>query len=232
MKPNRKITTMKNLNTLLLALVCCTASTINLSAQPGASSPTEKTRRFLVRYIASFDTAQSDYVRGKIIKGTEMVAGTAKTDWISQYHAAYCNAITASRQSDTTVALTYLEKAKEYLRSADSLKKNESEIVLLSGMIKYIHSEMDTGLVKELSPQVVKDYEQAKKLNPENPRVYLMMGERLFKIPEQAGGGKKKAREMAMLALKKLEKDSHEDPAWPTWGKSRAETLLAKCDAK
>lgn len=222
---------MNKTYSLSLALVCIIIFSGNLSAQPGAS-PTDKTRRFLIRYIASFDTAQSDYVRGKIIKGTEMVAGTAKTDWISQYHAAYCNAITASRQSDTTSALPYLEKAKDYHRSADSLKKNESENVLLTGMIKHIHSELDTTLREKLGAEVVKDYEKAKKLNPENPRVYLLMGERLLKLPEQAGGGKKKAKEMALTALKKFEKDTHEDPAWPTWGKSRAEALLAKCDAK
>jgi len=222
---------MNKLYSTSLVFACIVIFSSNLSAQPGASA-TEKTRRFLVRYIASFDTAQSDYVRGKIIKGTEMVAGTAKADWISQYHAAYCNAVTASRQADRTSALPYLEKAKDYLRLADSLNKNESEIVLLSGMINHIHSEMDTALRKEMGAQVVKDYEQAKKLNPENPRVYLLMGERLLKLPEQAGGGKKKAKEMAMLALKKFEKDSHEDPAWPTWGKSRAEALLAKCNAK
>ena len=223
---------MKKLQAILFFLVITAVFTCDVNAQPGTVSSTEKTRRFLVRYIASFDTAQSDYVRGKIIKGTEMVAGTAKTDWISQYHASYCNAITASRQADTTAALPFLGKAKDYLRAADSLKKNESEIVLLSGMIKYIHSEMDTALRKELGPQVVKDYEQAKKLNPENPRVYLLMGERLLQLPEQAGGGKKKAKELALLALQKFAKDTHEDTAWPTWGRSRAEALLAKCEAK
>ncbi|MBK7683689.1 MAG: hypothetical protein IPJ26_15020 [Bacteroidetes bacterium] len=69
-------------------------------------------------------------------------------------------------------------------------------------------------------------------MNAENPRVYLVIGESYMYMPEEAGGGMKVAKANLEIALKKFENDKHDDPAWPIWGKDRAQKLLAEIDSK
>ncbi|MBL0095050.1 MAG: hypothetical protein IPP46_00200 [Bacteroidetes bacterium] len=59
------------------------------------------------------------------------------------------------------------------------------------------------------------------------PRVWLVLGESFTYMPEEAGGGKKKAKEYLTTAIAKYANDKHDDPAWPSWGLDRAKQLLA-----
>jgi len=205
-----------------LLLLC--ASQVN--AQPGKTQPTEKTRRFLLKYMANIDSAQGDSKDG-ILKGIEMVANASNTDWISQYHAAFYNAVIGVNKKDTAMANKMLNTAEAFIKRADSLKKDESEIVLLQAMINGMRIRVNPALGEKLGFAVMNEYENAKKLNAENPRVWLVLGESFTYMPEEAGGGKKKAKEYLNTAIAIYANDKHEDPAWPSWGLDRAKQLLA-----
>lgn len=207
------------------------AQTIDQQQQtkPGVKyQPKEKTRRFLLRYIAAVDTMEGDREKMQIVKGFESVADATNDDWISQYHAAFYNAVLGAEMTDSVTGNIMLKKAEAYAAKATALVKEESEVVLLQAMIKGIRIGKNPQLGASLGPEVMKGYEEAKKLNPENPRVYLVLGESYLYMPEAAGGGKKKAKEYFELALKKYANDKHEDAAWPVWGKDRAASLLKK----
>ncbi|MBL7925248.1 MAG: hypothetical protein JNL88_13690 [Bacteroidia bacterium] len=219
---------MKNLlQTLLYASVLLFCST-RLYAQPGQMTQSEKTRRFLLRYVTYMDTTKVEESRDNVLRGIEMVANNAKGDWLSQYHAAFWNAVLGVDKADTALANKMLNKAGDYLVVAETVQKNESEIVLLKAMVKGMRIKVNPALGEKLGPEVMKEYEAARKLNPENPRVWLVLGESFSYMPEEAGGGKKKAIEYLETSLKKFGNDTHEDPAWPKWGKDRAEKLLAE----
>lgn len=228
---------MKNLITSLFitcTLFICTdqvqAQTTKTSKPVSQQTPTEKTRRFLLRYVAFADTASSEEGRDKIIKGIEMVANTAMDDWFSQYYAAFYNAISASRKTDTAQARIQLDRAETYIKLAEKLNPKESEIILVRGMIKGIRIGKNPALGEKLGPDCMNDYNEALKLNAENPRAYLVLGESYTYMPEEAGGGKKKAKEMLKLADKKYANDKHDDPAWPKWGQDRVKMLLAELE--
>ncbi len=218
----------KIIQTLLLTGLLLSGSS-HVYAQRGKEQPIEKTRKFLLRYISFIDTASSD-AKENILKGIETVAEASKTDWISQYHAAFYNATIGVNKTDTVSAVKMLDKAGLYIQQAASLKKDESEIVLLSAMVKGMRIKINPGLGALLGPEVMKEYEKAKKLNEENPRTWLVLGESFMYMPEEAGGGKKKAKEYLKTALSKYANDTHEDPAWPSWGKDRAQMLLSQLE--
>ncbi|MBK7966719.1 MAG: hypothetical protein IPK10_16605 [Bacteroidetes bacterium] len=185
-----------------------------------------------MRYISFMDSASTPESKATLLKGIETVATSSKSDWISQYHAAFQNAVLSSEKKDTSEARKMLNKAEEYIKTANSIQPNESEIVLLRAMINGMRIGMNPTLGATLGPDVMKGYAEAKKLNAENPRVYLVLGESYMHMPEEAGGGLKVAKANLEIALKKFENDKHEDPAWPTWGKDRALKLLAEIDSK
>ncbi len=231
---------MKNIlkSIFLIGILICSAP--GVQAQTVGSKPMaagepqspEKTRRFLIRYINMMDTADTWAEKEKVLKGIEMVANRTTTDWISQYHAAFFNAVLAMEATDTAKANIMLGSAEMYIGKAVALKKDESEIILLRGMINGMKIGKHPELGAKLGPLAMNDYEQAMKLNPENPRVYLVYGESYMHMPEQAGGGNKPAMQQLEIAMKKYESDKHDDEAWPRWGKDRTKKLIDELKAQ
>jgi hypothetical protein len=68
----------------------------------------------------------------------------------------------------------------------------------------------------------------AKKIDPNNPRVYLLEGQGLFGTPPQFGGGKDKAKVVFEKSLALFEVQKPETTIHPKWGKSTAEAMLAR----
>lgn len=189
--------------------------------------PKEKTRRFLLRYLTFIDTVQTDRQKVNIVTGFETVANSTTDDWISQYHAAYFNATIGLVIADTLLGREMLRKAGGYAGKAAALKKDESEIVLLQAMLSGLKIGQDSAAVNAPDPKRLAGYERARKLNPENPRVYVLLGEYYMGLADDSGKNKKKAKELLELSLTKFESDQHEDKAWPRWGKEKAVRLLA-----
>ncbi len=204
---------------------------IQVHAQAGMPQPVEKTRRFLVRYMEIMDTT-AEAQKGNILKGIEMVAKASMQDWISQYQASFYNATLGVNHSDSVISNQMLNQADNYIKTAESLKKDESEIVLLSAMIKGMRIKRDPSLGAKLGPEVMREYARAKKLNENNPRPWLVLGESYMYMTEEMGGGTKKAKEYLQTALTKFATDKHEDPAWPRWGEERTRALLKELEKK
>lgn len=208
-----------------------------LCAQPETTSaqqnPTEKTRRFLVRYMNYMDTTSTDDSKEKILKGIEMVANTAKSDWISQYQAAYYNILMAeSHRQDSSTAVVFLSEAENYIKSGLSIAPDEGELKTLDVFLKMTKAGIPGPPTKKTIAECIKDLNAIGKANPTNPRTVILSGECQLLLPEKEGRDKKKATELLETGLKKLETDNHEDPAWPRWGKERAEGLLKTARTK
>jgi hypothetical protein len=70
--------------------------------------------------------------------------------------------------------------------------------------------------------------ETAKKLNPANPRVYLLEGQDKFYTPEQFGGSKTEAKKLFEETIVKVDAFKPESSIHPHWGKSVAQYFLAQ----
>jgi len=64
--------------------------------------------------------------------------------------------------------------------------------------------------------------EWAKKLNPNNPRVYYLQGISIFGTPEQFGGGKAAAKPLFEEAVRKFDVFRPESALSPNWGRQDA----------
>lgn len=222
----------KSIYSIITVLLLVIGTYQNALSQTNGNVPTEKTRRFLLRYVSFMDTASTPESKATLLKGIETVANSSKSDWISQYHAAFQNAMLGIDKKDTAEANRMLNKAEVYIKTAKSIADKESEIILLQAMINGMRIGINPSLGATLGTEVMKGYAEAKKLNPENPRAYLVLGETYMNMPEEMGGGMKVAKANLEIALKKYENDKHDDPAWPTWGKDRVIKLLAEIESK
>ena len=73
-----------------------------------------------------------------------------------------------------------------------------------------------------------KHWKPQKKLNVENPRVYLLEGQDKFYTPEQFGGSKEKAKELFNEALKKYDAFKPASDIDPNWGKTTVNYFLSQ----
>lgn len=73
------------------------------------------------------------------------------------------------------------------------------------------------------------DLEKAKKINPNNPRIYLLQGIPIFHKPKLFGGGKSKALPYFQKAQDLFAKQDATNLEHPYWGAQENADYLAQC---
>lgn len=164
---------------------------------------------------------------GEISNTFERIAEAEKTQWLPYYYAGYCQVMAAFMQQDKSKVDELADKAASNAARADSLNKNNDEIACLRSMIASSRIAVDPQTRgQQYGPEAGSLLEQAKQLNAENPRVYLLQGQALFYTPEAFGGSKTKARETLEVAIQKYTAFKPASDIAPRWGAEYAKQLL------
>lgn len=187
--------------------------------------------------VAAIDTIRNADELKDLSAAFERIAEAEKTQWLPYYYAALAqvnagNVIFVGNQGNTA-ALQKLdaiaEKAEALLSKAEALNKDNSEIYAVKKMTASLRMMVDpTNRYMQYGPQAQQALEVAKKLNPENPRVYLLEGQDKFFTPEQYGGSKAEAKRLFEEALKKYESFKPATALDPNWGRGTAQYFLSQ----
>ena len=128
---------------------------------------------------------------------------------------------------------TYCDKAEGFLKKADSLSPNNSEIYTLKAQIASARisvSPMTRG--QKYGTMAGEIREQAKKMDPTNPRPYFLEGTGFYYTPPMFGGGKDKAKPSFERALTLFDTFKPASSIAPHWGRKGTERFLKLCDEK
>lgn len=165
----------------------------------------------------------------------ERIGDAEKDKWLPYYYASLCMTIGGYNIANTVdankAALVdpFADKAEQMLNKAMELSKNNSELFVLKKMINTLRMSADPmSRYMQYAGPSAEALATAKKLNPDNPRVYLLEGQDKFFTPEQFGGSKAEAKKLFELALQKYESFKPADELSPRWGKEMAEQLLSQ----
>lgn len=223
--------TMQQLRILtLICVITCSVqhSAISQVANP-AKPPTqlEKSRRFLMRYITFFDTIPDTEAKLSIVKGIAMVANADANDWIAQYQASYHHLTIAESCTDTVNRNYQLDRSRFYLEAAEKANADPAELIALKSLSTQLTGKLLNRNIDSLIAANLKVIELMHKKGKRSPRSELMLAEGLLSLQEGKGRDEKRAKEILLLTLPLFDQESHEDPAWPAWGKKRCEALLA-----
>jgi hypothetical protein len=210
----------------LFILTAFVASCINVNAQnPKYISAMEKN-------IAILDTTRDAGKLQNLANSFERIAGAEKSEWLPNYYTAYCYAnMTYSVKGD--MIDTYCDKADMFIKKADSISPNNSEIYTLKAQIASARigvNPMSRG--QKFGMLSAELREKAKDLDKTNPRPFYLEGTSLFYTPPMFGGGKDKAKPAFEKALLLYETFKPASSISPNWGKRSAEYFLKKCDEK
>jgi hypothetical protein len=120
-------------------------------------------------------------------------------------------------------------KAEELLNKAEALSKDNSEIYVVKKLIATLMLVGDPmNRYMTYGPAAAEALATAKKLNPENPRVYLQEAADKINTPEQYGGNKEEGKKLLEEAVKKFEAFKPESSIHPTWGQRQVQYYLSQ----
>jgi hypothetical protein len=148
-----------------------------------------------------------------------------KTEWLPYYYAALAVANYGWMLHSDQDANA--DKGNAILDKAEALSKGNSEIYIVRAM--FAQQQMMVAPYarwQTFGMQASEALETAKKLNPNNPRVYYMIGMSVFGAPEPFGGGKANAKPIFEEAVKKFDAFKPESSLSPNWGRQQAVAML------
>jgi hypothetical protein len=186
--------------------------------------------------VAALDTTRTSENSQVLSAAFERIADAEKVKWLPYYYAALTQ-VNAGYFMNTDVmaggmAATFdpiADKAESLLNKAEALSENNSEIYVVKKMIASLRMIADPmSRYMQYAPIAQEALATAKKLNPENPRVYLLEAQDKFYTPEQYGGSKSDALELFQTSLKKYDSFQPASSIDPHWGKATAAYFLGQ----
>ena len=154
----------------------------------------------------------------------------AETDkWHPLYYAAlsYINMSLVSK--DNSLKDGYLDKAQTFIDKALLIYPEESELFVLSALLNEARISIDpAGRGMSYSQKANGFLEEAKKFNPDNPRIYYLQGMNVLHTPAAYGGGAENACKLFKLAMEKYLTDRPDNVLSPTWGGERNQKLYTE----
>lgn len=196
-----------------------------------AQAQSEQYQEAMKQQVGLLDSASSFTQAGMQQLGNtfERIAEAEKTQWLPYYYAAYCRVNEAFFTQDKGKVDEVADKASVNIEKAAALKGKDSEISCILSMIASSRigvDPMNRGM--KFGMESGQHLEDAKKANPENPRVPMLEGQALLYTPEAFGGSKTKAKEKFEESLKKFAAEKPADKLTPHWGEAYVKALMVE----
>lgn len=196
----------------------------------------EKFVKAMESKITEYDSTSTVEGLTSLANAFERIAEAEKTQWLAYYYAALCNTsagliegsggdMMASKAEKTD---PYADKAEKLLSKAEEMKKDNSEIFVVKKMIATLRMLGDPmNRYMTYGPEATAMLEEAKKLDANNPRIYLLEAQDKYFTPEQFGGSKEEAKTLFEKALGLYDTFKLETNISPNWGKNQVIYFLS-----
>jgi hypothetical protein len=202
-----------------------------------AFAQNEKYKMAMKDKIAVLDTTQDIISLKDLSAAFERIGDAEKTQWLPYYYSALSlanagNFIYVNNQSNPAELKkldALADKAEQMIAKAEALSQNNSEIYTVKKMVASMRMMVDPmNRFMQYGAKATEALETAKKLNPENPRIYLLQAQDKYFTPEEYGGSKTEAKKLFEEALKKYDSFKPATDIDPSWGKSTTQYFLTQ----
>ncbi len=187
----------------------------------------EKYIKTMEAKIAAFDTTRSIEGLIELSNTFERIAEAEKKEWLPYYYAALMqvnagNNMWGAKMNDKIDPVA--DKAEVLINKAEALNPDNSEIYVVKKLIASLRMMVDPqARFMQYAPVAEQALKTAQQLDPENPRVYLVMGQDKYFTPEQFGGSKAEAKKLFEQAFQKYDAFKPKSSLHPKWGRGRTE---------
>ncbi|MBV6879364.1 hypothetical protein NG800_003370 [Epilithonimonas ginsengisoli] len=182
--------------------------------------------------ISKVETAKTADELTALTNDFERIGAKENTQWLPYYYAAY-STIQKGRvlvRSGKTAELDPVaEQAEKYIAKAEALSPNNAEIYILKKITSGFRMMVDPmSRYMQEAPIAQNALSKAKELDPENPRITVLLAEDAYFTPEQYGGSKPKGVELFKKSLEQYAVYKPKTVLDPNWGKAEAEFFLSQ----
>jgi hypothetical protein len=217
---------MKKLIVCLLMILICLTS-ISLNKLLAADEKFTKAMESVLVSIKSSETLES---LQQAANRLERIAAAEPAEWLPAYWAAYCYINMSFLEKEPMRKDLYLDQADKLLQQAGAIDAQNDELLVLKAYAAQSRIAIDGQSRYMTYNGIFTDaLQQARKLNPDNPRIYLLEGQMLYHMPEAFGGGKATACPKLKLALEKYAQFKPSSTINPDWGIKNAQYLVQDC---
>ncbi|RYZ30020.1 MAG: hypothetical protein EOO10_04280 [Chitinophagaceae bacterium] len=198
-----------------------------------ATAQDDKFMKAMEPKVVAVDTARKTEDLLALSAAFERIGDAEKTKWLPYYYAALTQVNAAyfmgmeNMKADKTDPIA--DKAEALINKADALNPNNSEIYVVKKMVASLRMMGDPmNRFMQYGPIAEQALQTAIKLNPENPRIYLLQGQDKFYTPEQYGGSKTEAKKLFDEANKKYAAFKPASSIEPNWGRPTVQFFLSQ----
>lgn len=201
------------------------------------SAQSDKYKSTMKEKISALDTARDVFVLKDLSAAFERIAEAEKSQWLPYYYAALSeiNAgymvymANPSNVQDLQKLDPMADRVDQLISRAEALSKDNSEIYTLKKMVATMRMMVNPmERYMKYGVQAQEALETARKLNPQNPRVYYLEGMDKFQTPEQFGGSKTEAKKLFEEALKRYDTYKPVTDLDPNWGRNTVQYFLGQ----
>ena len=197
----------------------------------------EKYKTAMKDKIAALDTTREVTSLKDLSASFERIGDAEKAQWQPYYYAALAQVnagnfhyvANMSNPAELKNLDELADKADQMITKAEALSKDNSEIYAVKKMTASIRMMVDPmNRYMTYGAKAQEAMEMAKKLNPANPRIYLLEGQDKYFTPEQYGGSKTETKKLFEEALKRYDSFKPATDLDPNWGKTTAQYFLSQ----
>jgi len=160
----------------------------------------------------------------------ERIASAEKTNWLPDYYVGMINCTEAFKPANKEKATALIEKAQTALNAANLKSANNPELLVLQAMIytaTLVQDPMTNGM--KYSMLANGEYEKAKAMAPNNPRVVFCSAEFALGGAKWSGADTKPICAEITRSIELFNNFKPETPFHPNWGLDRAQQALTSC---
>ncbi len=196
----------------------------------GVYAQDAKYMQAMEKNVVIVDSAKDVSAYQSAYNAFERIGNANPKEWLPLYYQSFCQVMIGLRQEENGKKDEYFDSAEKLADRADSISKDNSEIMVLKSFIKSMMISVDPmSRGQRLGMQSGMLTGKAMQLDSENPRAYLLKGSGLMYTPPQYGGGKDKALPVLEEAVAKFKSFKPTSPIMPHWGEARAHSMLEQC---
>ena len=188
------------------------------------------------KYVGAMKKSLADFGEAKtaeqlmaVSASFQRIADAEKTQWLPYYYAALTQVMRGHydpKLDKDEVA----NGADALVAKAEAIDGKNAEIFIVKNMSATMHMLVDPmARWQAYGAKAGEALAMAKKLDPQNPRIYYLEGQGIFGMPENFGGGKANAKPLFEKSVKLFETYKPATELSPMWGKDNAEQMLAAC---
>lgn len=209
---------------LILGLIMLSISFTAFSQTVYEKAMTEK--------VAKVEEQKSPEEFTALANDFDRIGTKEKSQWLPYYYAAFATiqkGRSLMRSGKTAELDPVAEQAENYIEKAEALSPNNAELFILKKMTSGFRMMVDPmSRYMQESPIAQKAIAKAQELDPNNPRITILLAEDAYFTPEQFGGSKAKGQELFKKALEQFKTYKPKTALDPNWGKSEAEYFLSQ----